>query len=209
MVEKFCLFLVDRMKKENPEIDDERAEIINYGLQLLIGEIPKMIITLVTSYLLGILNLTLFMLLVSIPYRAFSGGFHLHTHIGCIISTTLYYCCIPKISNYIYFNSQTKIVLVLCALIFGIIIIKRYAPADTENVPILQEKERKQKKYLSYITYILGLIIALFIKDNVISNIIILGYIMQTVMITPVAYKLTKNKYGYEVYNDKTSETLA
>ena len=32
---------------------------------------------------------------------------------------------------------------------------------------------------------------------------------MQTVMITPVAYKLTKNKYGYEVYNDKTSETLA
>ena len=64
MVEKFCLFLVDRMKKENPEIDDERAEIINYGLQLLIGEIPKMIITLVTSYLLGILNLTLFMLLV-------------------------------------------------------------------------------------------------------------------------------------------------
>lgn len=64
VVEKFCLFLVDRMKKENPEIDDERAEIINYGLQLLIGEIPKMIITLVTSYLLGILNLTLFMLLV-------------------------------------------------------------------------------------------------------------------------------------------------
>ena len=73
----------------------------------------------------------------------------------------------------------------------------------------MQEKERKQKKILSYITYILGLTIALFIKDNVVSNIIIFGYIMQTLMITPIAYKLTKNKYGYEVYNDKTSETLA
>ena len=209
MVEKFCIFLVNKMRKENPDIDDERAEIICYGLQLLLGEVPKMFITLIVAYMLGIFRLTIIMVLVLMPYRVFSGGFHLHTHIGCIISTTLYYCCIPKISIYFYFNSQTQLIFVLCALIFGIIIIKRYAPADTENVPILQEKERKQKKILSYITYILGLTIALFIKDNVVSNIIIFGYIMQTLMITPVAYKLTKNKYGYEVYNDKTSETLA
>ncbi len=209
MIDKFCLFLVNKMRKENPEIDDERAEIINYGLQLLIGEIPKIIITLVVANLLGILKLTIIMLLVLIPYRAFSGGFHLHTHIGCIISTTLYYCCIPKISNIFYFNSQTKIIFVLSALIFGTLIIKKYAPADTENVPILQDKERKQKKILSLITYILGLIASLVISNNVVSNIIILGYITQTIMITPVAYKLTKNKYGYEVYNDKASETIA
>ena len=209
MIEKFCNFLVNKMRKENPDIDDERAEIICYGLQLLLGEVPKMFITLIVAYMLGIFRITIIMVLVLMPYRAFSGGFHLHTHIGCIISTTLYYCCIPKISIYFYFNSQTKLIFVLCALIFGIIIIKKYAPADTENVPILQEKERKQKKILSYITYILGLVLALFIKDNVVSNIIIFGYIMQTLMITPVAYRLTKNKYGYEVYNDKTSETLA
>ena len=208
MIEKFCDFLVNKMRKENPDIDDERAEIICYGLQLLLGEVPKMFITLVVAYMFGILKLTIIMVLVLMPYRAFSGGFHLHTHIGCIISTTLYYCCIPKISIYFYLNIQTEIFFVLCALIFGIIIIKKYAPADTENVPILREKERKQKRILSYITYIIGLTIALFIKDNVVSNIIIFGYIIQTIMITPVAYKLTKNKYGYEVYNDRPSETL-
>ena len=208
MIENFCNFLVDKMRKENPEIDDERSEIINYGLQLLIGEIPKMLITLLFSYILGILKLTIIMVLILMPFRAFSGGFHLHTHIGCIISTTMYYCGIPKISIFTYFNNQTKIIFVLCALIFGIIILKKYAPADTENVPILQEKTRKQKKILSYITYTLGLIIALIIKDNVISNIIIFGYLTQTMMITPLAYKITKNKYGYEVYNDEASETL-
>lgn len=208
MVEKFCLFLVDKMRKENSEIDDERAEVISYGLQLLIGEIPKMFITLIVAYIFGILKLTIIMVLVLIPYRAFSGGFHLHTHIGCIISTTLYYCCIPKISNIIYFNSPTKVFFVICALIFGTLIIRNYAPADTENVPILRQEERKQKKILSYITYSLGLIVALVIKDNVISNIILLGYLAQTIMITPLAYKLTKNKYGYEIYNDKASETL-
>ena len=208
MIENFCNFLVDKMRKENPEIDDERSEIINYGLQLLIGEIPKMLITLLVSYILGILRLTIIMVLIIMPFRAFSGGFHLHTHIGCIISTTMYYCGIPKISIYCYLNSQTEIFFVLCALIFGIIIIKKYAPADTENVPILQEKTRKQKKILSYITYTLGLIIALIIKDNVVSNIIIFGYLTQIMMITPLAYKITKNKYGYEVYNEEASETL-
>lgn len=207
MVENFCLFLVKKMRKENPEIDDERAEIISYGLQLLIGEIPKMIITIVISYILGVFDLTLFMLLVTVPYRAFSGGFHLHTHIGCIISTSLYYCCVPKISNYIYLNSETKFIFVLSALIFGTIIIKKYAPADTENVPILRKKERRQKKILAFITYTLGLIAAISIKNNVLSNIILLSYFVQTIMITPFAYKITKNKYGFELYNE-SSETL-
>lgn len=209
VVEKICLFLVNKMRKENPKIDDERAEIINYGLQLLIGEIPKMFITLIVAYMLGILKLTLIMVLVLMPYRAFSGGFHLHTHIGCIISTTLYYCCIPKISIFYYFNSQTKFIFVLCALIFGIIIIKKYAPADTENVPILRKKERKQKKILSYITYTLGIIFAIVIKNNVLSNIIIFSYLVQTIMITPFAYKITKNKYGYELYNETSKAPTA
>ena len=205
MVEKFCLFLTNRMRKENPEIDDERAEIINYGLQLLVGEIPKMLITIGIAYLLGILKLTVIMVILILPFRAFSGGFHLHTHIGCILSTTLFYCGIAKISNYIYLHSLEKVIFVLCVWIFGIIIISLYAPADTENVPILRKKERKQKKILSYIIFTLGLILSLVIKNNAVCNIIIFGYLVQTLMITPVAYKITKNSYGYK----KTSTTLA
>ena len=208
MIEKFCLFLTNEIRKSDSEIDNERAEVINYGLQLIIGEVPKMLITIIIAYLLGIFKLTLITILIIMPYRAFSGGFHLKTHIGCIISTTLYYCGIPKISKYIYLYSQTKFIFVLCALIFGIIIINLYAPADTENVPILQKKERKQKKILSYIIYTIGLLVALIINDSIISNIIIFGYLVQTVMITPIAYKLTKNKYGFEVYKSTTSGTV-
>ena len=50
--------------------------------------------------------------------------------------------------------------------------IKLYAPADTEDVPILSKKVRKQKQILSYIFLILGLIIAAVINNSVISNII-------------------------------------
>lgn len=200
MVEKLCSFLTNKIRNEMPEIDNERAEVINYGLQLIIGEIPKMFITLAVAYLLGVFKLTLIMILVLLPYRAFSGGFHLKTHIGCIVSTTLYYCGIAKISNYFFLYNPMRIIFILCVWIFGMIMIKLYAPADTESVPILRTKERKQKKILSYISFSIGLIAAVVIKNNSVANILILGNLMQSMMITPIAYKLTNNKYGYEIY---------
>lgn len=200
MIDKICIFLTNKIRKEMLEIDDERAEIINYGLHLIIGELPKIIIVLAIAYFLETLKATLIMIAVLLPYRAVSGGFHLKTHIGCIISTTLYYCGVPKISENILFYNPMKVIFILCALILGMIIITRYAPADTENVPILRKKEREQKKILSYIFFIAGLVGAMFIADRVIANILLLGNIIQTIMITPLAYKLTNNKYGYEVY---------
>ena len=143
-----------------------------------------------------------------LPYRACSGGFHLKTHIGCIVSTTLFYCGVPKISNYFIFDNHLKLILIIAIWIFGIIMISKYAPADTENVPILRKRERKQKKILSYIFLTAGLLAAIIIKNNEISNILILGNIIQTMMITPLAYKITNNKYGYEVYENNTSETI-
>lgn len=209
MIDKICTSLTNKIRQEMPEVDDERAEIINYGLQLIVGELPKTFITLAIAYLLGVFKYTLLMVLMLMPYRAFSGGFHLKTHIGCVVSTTLYYCGIAKISNYFILYNLMKIIFILCVWIFGMIMISLYAPADTENQPILRKKERKQKKILSYIALTVGLIVATFINNSTISNILILGNLAQSIMITPIAYKLTKNKYGYEVYKNVTSETGA
>lgn len=183
-----------------PEVDDERAEVINYGLQILMGEIPKIFIMLGIAYLLGVFKLSLITFLILLPYRGASGGFHLRTHIGCIISTSTFYCGVAFLAKTIVLNSMVKYILIGIVLLFSIIMIKKYAPADTEDVPILSEKVRKQKRILSYIFLILGLAISAFVSENVIANIIIFGYFVQTCMITKLAYKLTKNKYGYEVY---------
>ena len=75
-----------------------------------------------------------------------------------------------------------------------------YAPADTENLPIISIKERKRKKSLSYVFLVLMPISSLFINNNSISNILIFGALVQTLFITRLAYKITNNKYGHEVY---------
>ena len=200
LIEKITETLTNRIRKEMPEVDDERAEVINYGLQILMGEIPKIFIMLGIAYLLGVFKLSLITFLILLPYRGASGGFHLRTHIGCIISTSTFYCGVAFLAKTIVLNSMVKYILIGIVLLFSIIMIKKYAPADTEDVPILSEKVRKQKRILSYIFLILGLAIAAFVSNNIIANIIIYGYFVQTCMITKLAYKLTKNKYGYVVY---------
>ena len=59
MIDKICMFLTNRIRKEMPDIDDEKAEIINYGLQNIIGEIPKTFLVLMIAYFLGIWKETL------------------------------------------------------------------------------------------------------------------------------------------------------
>ena len=42
--------------------------------------------------------------------------------------------------------------------------------------------------------------IAIFIKNTTISGIIIFGDFIQTLTITRIAYRVTHNKYGHEIY---------
>ena len=200
MIEKICEVLTKKIQKEMPEVDEERAEVINYGLQLVIGEIPKIFIIFAISYVLGVFKLTLFSFIFIMPYRAVSGGTHLHTHIGCIIATSLFYIGNALFSKYLILEANTKYIVVCAIWIFSMWMIKLYAPADTRSVPILRKKERRIKQTFSYVFMTLTLVLGLIIKNNVISNLLIIGTLLQTITITRFMYKLTKNQYGYLEY---------
>lgn len=200
MIDRICTYLTNKIRKEMPEVDDERAEIIMYGLQNIIGELPKGIIILLIAYLLGIFELTLISILIIAPYRCFSGGVHMKTHIGCIIYTLILYSGSALIGKYVVLSGITKYIIAFIIWIFCMLMIKLYAPADTENVPILRKKERKQKQIFSYIILTVEFIIALLINNSIITSIIIFGSLIQTLTITRLAYNITDNKYGHEVY---------
>lgn len=201
MVDKICDYLTNKIRKENSEIDDERAEVINYGIHLIVGEIPKFFIIMGIAYLLGVLDLTILAYFLMLPFRGTSGGFHLKTHIGCIIGTVIFFSGTGLLGKYLILAPTVKYIVTFLVWAFGMIMVKLYAPADTENVPIISKKDRKNKRILSYITLTLSILASLFIKDIVISNIIIYGMLLQSISITRLAYKLTNNKYGYEIYN--------
>lgn len=202
MIDNICTFLTNRIRKEMPEVDDEKAEIIFYGLQNILGEIPKTILLFLMATVLGILKETVITFILIMPYRSASGGFHLKSHMGCILGTSLYYFGIVLLSKYVVFSQMIKYVTIFLIWIFGMIMIKKYAPADTENVPILSKRIRRKNQILAYVFFTIGLIISGVLNNNIVSNILIFGNLIQTLTITKLAYRLTKNKYGYEVYQD-------
>lgn len=207
MIDKFCEYLTNKIRKKMPEVDDEQAEIIMYGIQLIVGEIPKVFSVFIIGALLGLWWQTLLAFWMLLPYKYASGGFHLKTHLGCFIGTNLIYCGNAYISTIAQVDINLRILLIIVNLIFGFIMISIYAPADTINLPILTKKERKTKKVLSYIFLSINMIIALFIPNGVISNILVFGTFIQTFSITRVAYKITKNEYGYETYLQQDANT--
>jgi len=200
VIEAICNSLTKKIIQSVDGYDESKADEINYGLQLLIGEVPKFFIILLLAFLLHMFKLTLISFLIILPYRAFSGGFHLHTHLGCIVVTSLLYIGTPYLASILNFNDTIKYILIAITFIFSFAMIAKYAPADTENVPVLQKKERRKRKIWSFVIAGVELVIAIFIPYKVVSNMIIIGILVQTLTLTRLAYKITNNKYGYEVY---------
>ena len=201
MIDKICDKLMNRIRAKMPEVDDERAEVIKYGLELIIGELPKMFLLFVIAWLFGIFKYALISFAIILPYKLVSGGVHLKTHIGCILGTSLLYCGNVFISKYINIpDIKNQIIFSAIILIFAIIMISLYAPADTENVPILRKKERAKKKIISYIIVTSMVIISFFVKDKVISNMFRVGVLLQSIMISKLTYNIFKVKFGYLEY---------
>ena len=124
----------------------------------------------------------------------------MQSHLGCIVATSVFYIGNAVLSKYIVLTKTVEYIITGIVWMFSMIMIKLYAPADTEEVPILRKKERTTKKILSYIVMTLSLIASLIIKNTVISNLLLFGVLFQTVAITRLMYKITGNKYGYEEY---------
>lgn len=201
MIEKICESITKKIQEQMPEVDNERAEVIKYGLEIIIGEIPKLILLVVVAIILKIGWLVVFAYLTMLPYKVMAGGFHLKTNIGCLIGTFTVYYGNVLISKYMVIEPiYLKYIIIIATWIFSIIMISLYAPADTINLPILRKKERKTKKILSYIFATIMLIGSLVIKNNTLANILLINVIVESVCISRLAYKITKNEYGYENY---------
>jgi len=205
MIDRFCDWITDKIKGKMPEIDEEKEMVINFGVRLIFGELPKILVLFILGFLLQIGWYTLLIYLLLAPYRSFTGGFHLKTHWGCMITSIILYIIPILIAKYMP-TLQNYIIYIMVGLIgiLSVIFIAKYAPADTENIPILSKKERRVKKIKSYISLAILLTVIIFIPDKIVSGMLLYGIFLQNLTLTPIAYKLTKNKYSYEVYTEET-----
>lgn len=204
MIDKFCDWITKKIKQKMPEIDEEKEMVIDFGVKLIIGELPKIIILFLIGFLLNIGWYTILLFFILAPYRGFTGGVHLKTHLGCMISTSILYLGPVALAKYITIQQNVTLYFAtVITAVLSMVLITKYAPADTDSIPILSKTERRKKKTKAYIYLIVLLLISIFIPDKFISSMLIYGIIIQNLTVLPITYKLTKCKYGYEVYTEE------
>ena len=204
MIDKFCDFITKKIKENVENIDEEKELVIDFGVRLIFGELPKILLLFIIGFIFGIGWYTLILFFLLAPYRSFTGGFHLKTHLGCMITTSILYLAPILLAKYI--NIPQNYILYIAIIltgIFSIFIITKYAPADTENIPILSKKERKSKKVKAYISLIILLLITTLSPNQTISWALVYGIFLQNLTVMPIAYKITNTKHGYESYAEE------
>ena len=187
MKKKILNHCMEIVKNKYPEYDEDKLEIINYGLESIYLTFTKIIIIFVLAIILNIWKEVLLLLAFYNLIRVSAFGMHAKKSIHClIISLTLFiggvYLC-----RYLVIPLILKVVLsIIC-----IILIAKYAPADTEKRPIINSV---------IISGVFAISIVL-LSDKNISNYLLLGMIEATIMLLPITYKIFDLPYdNYKKY---------
>lgn len=183
--------LVSFISKYN-SYDETKIEELKYGLISIYLLVTKLIIIVILSIILGILKEMIIFTIAYIPIRAVSFGLHATKSWICLISSTLIFVGLPFVAKSLVIPNY--IISIIGSII--ICLIFKNSPADTHKRPIINKHRRLFFKYSSTIIAIAYVFIALFIRDNFLSNCLIFALIVQSYLISPSVYKLFNLPYN-------------
>ena len=199
MIDAFCEKLTCVIQTNVQGIDEEKAEIINFGIKSIVSEVSKLLIILLSAYLLGILNYVIIAVVSHGLYRTYAGGFHAKTHLICLTTSMVIVYSNICLSIYIGTNFNKLWLIYILVYSFNCFMIYLYAPADVEEKPILSKTLRKKLRTEAFLVMNAIIAISLFaISNYIIANILLFSTLFVSITLMPISYKVIGCKHGYE-----------
>ncbi len=194
MFDKISKYITDMIYSTMPDVPPEKREIIEYGVYMTASEIVKIGVLLLVSLILKIVPYVAAAIAFFGIQRTLLGGIHAKTHLGCVLAHSGIVFGIVAASMLLDIN---RLYLLLITVPFSYLTAYLYAPADLPQKPIKSKRQRTQLRVGGFI-----LLTALFTASCFLpalwSRIIIFSCLLQAFCMTPIAYKITNNKYGRE-----------
>ena len=185
--------------KEKGKYSDEKLEEIEYGLETIYLTVTKLIIIFGVAFILGIVKETIVLLICYNLIRSSAYGLHASKSIYCLISSLLLF--IGGVYVSIYLSSIPLYIKIVLGLLSIIMIIK-YAPADTVKRPLINAKKRKRFKIISIIKSIIYLLLIIYFDKMQLSGFLLVGLVEAIIMIHPLVYKIFNLPYNnYKNYD--------
>ena len=194
--EKLVENIVSRYNIKSRKNDLEVAKM-KLGLEILIINIRKFLIVNIIAGYLNLFKETLFISIVFGIIRTTAFGLHAKNSIVCTALTGTMFIGGAYLSYQVKFDNY----IVFAIFIIIIFCLYKYAPADTENHPILKESVWLKLKNKTVLKAMFFMIIALIVKVHAIKSMIILAIVFNVVSILPITYELLNRRYNnYEEY---------
>jgi accessory gene regulator B len=190
MLAKITMKIADQIILNVPGTTEEKAEQIKYGLYIAISDVLKLVAVLLAALVLGQFKFALVAVAVFAINKSYFGGVHAKTQLGCVITHFILMfgsVYLSEIINIRYFN-------VILFIVSGILVVL-YAPADLISKPIITEKRKKELRIKGSILLVICFIVT-FIVPVIYSNIISIITLISAINLTPIMYRITKNKKG-------------
>lgn len=185
------------IRRYYPNYSDEDIEKIQYGLESIYLSLTKVIVILLLSIFLNIFKETIITLLLFNILRTTAFGIHASKSWICWITSVPTFIGIPLICKYITFPIYILLIIASISLINFIL----FAPADTVKRPLIRKKRRIVYKVLTVIIGIIYLTIIIICKNNFIQNCLSASMLIETILISPLTYKIFNMPYNnYKSY---------
>ena len=119
-------------------------------------------------------------------------GVHAKKSWHCWVTSLLMFIGIPILISIISVNKN----IIFITYLICMILMLKYAPADTEKRPLINKNKRTLYKVLTLLITFIYLILSLMLKNQIIINTLYMSIILETIQILPITYKLYGVRYN-------------
>lgn len=172
------------------------------GLEVILINITKGIVIYGLAIILNVFLCTALLHGSYLVIRNKSFGLHARSSLMCTMISILLFVIIPLWGKDIILNQF----MIFIVFFVSFCCLFRYAPADTEKLPLIGVKKRERLRLKSVIRCALLGLIAWCFSESCIGTMITFGVGIQVVFILPITYKVLKRSCNnYEQYETKLS----
>ena len=137
-------------------VDIENREIYAYGLEALLLNFANILTAFLISVISGTLLHFVVFMLVFVPTRMFTGGYHAKTSESCYIKTTIIYALTVFFAKYLSWIFKGYFAALLLVITVALVIIS--APVEHMNNPLSTNERRKNRIIAIVLTVIDSLV---------------------------------------------------
>lgn len=173
---------------------------LRYGLEGIYLTVTKLVVLLFLAIILDIVKEFVLVILLFNVIRYTGFGFHAGKSYQCLLFSTFSFIVIPYFLLNI--NISISVIYIICSIC--VIHYLLFAPADTKKRPLPNKRKRIIRKIVTVLIGCIYTLAIILLNSNYWTSIILSAMIIQTIVVSPLTYKLFGEPYNnYKMLNTK------